>query len=56
LDEIQTLGLTPSMTNGHVYYWGYALDQEKILGAPRAQAWTGVRVRARNARSITRKR
>ena len=39
LTKIAALGLTPSMTNGHVYFWGYAFGNgtTHILGWPRAQ-------------------
>ena len=44
LEQIKSLGLTPSMTIGHVYFWGYAFGatkeesgHEPILGSPRAQ-------------------
>jgi predicted amidohydrolase YtcJ len=39
LDRINALGLTPSMTNGHVYFWGYALGdpETKIIGWERTQ-------------------
>jgi predicted amidohydrolase YtcJ len=37
LQLIKDLGLTPSMTIGHVYFWGYAFDKENILGSTRAQ-------------------
>jgi predicted amidohydrolase YtcJ len=41
-DQLQTiwnLGLSPSMTNGHVYYWGYAFGDKDtdIIGWDRAQ-------------------
>lgn len=37
LKTIQSLGVTPSMTIGHVYFWGYAFEKQQILGSPRAQ-------------------
>jgi predicted amidohydrolase YtcJ len=44
LEQIKSLGLTPSMTIGHVYFWGYGFGatkeeshHEPILGSPRAQ-------------------
>ena len=32
MDRVQKLGVTASMTIGHVYYWGFAFDKENILG------------------------
>jgi predicted amidohydrolase YtcJ len=39
LNKIAALGLSPSMTNGHVYFWGYAFGDQKteILGWPRTE-------------------
>lgn len=39
VERIRALGLTPSMTNGHVYFWGYAFgdDKTRILGWPRTE-------------------
>jgi predicted amidohydrolase YtcJ len=44
LKRIQELGLTPSMTMGHPYFWGYAFGATQgesgpkpILGSPRAE-------------------
>ncbi|MFY9825770.1 MAG: amidohydrolase [Thermoanaerobaculia bacterium] len=37
IKEVRRLGLTPSMTIGHPYFWGYAFDKENILGSPRAE-------------------
>jgi predicted amidohydrolase YtcJ len=34
---VWNMGLTPSLTNGHVYFWGYSFDEKKILGSERAQ-------------------
>jgi predicted amidohydrolase YtcJ len=38
IDAVWNLGLSPSMTNGHVYFWGYSFDEENILGASRARS------------------
>jgi predicted amidohydrolase YtcJ len=38
IDTVWNLGLSPSMTNGHVYYWGYSFDEENILGSSRARS------------------
>jgi predicted amidohydrolase YtcJ len=35
---VWNMGLTASMTDGHVYYWGYSFDEKKILGSERAQS------------------
>jgi predicted amidohydrolase YtcJ len=44
IKQVRRLGLTPSMTIGHPYFWGYAFgatkkesDHEPILGSPRAE-------------------
>jgi predicted amidohydrolase YtcJ len=39
LQAIRNLGLSPSMTNGHVYFWGYALGDKEtnLIGWNRAQ-------------------
>lgn len=36
METVRKLGLSPSMTNGHVYYWGHAFNKE-ILGPGRAE-------------------
>jgi predicted amidohydrolase YtcJ len=39
VERIRVLGITPSMTNGHVYFWGYAFGDPttKILGWERTE-------------------